>query len=573
MTEQTYPLPGPPAPPARGGIWGGRWFNGWFLGLLAVAFVVALPLLTIVGIALRPAPDVWRHLFETVLGTYVGNTLALGVGVGVGTFLVGTLSAWLVTYYRFPGRNVFEWALLVPLAVPAYVIAYTYTDLLEYAGAVQGTLRGLFGWTSARDYWFPEIRSVGGAVAMFTLVLYPYVYLLARSAFLQQSTGVLEVSRTLGRGPWRTFWAVALPMARPAIVVGLSLVVLETLNDFGTVDYFAVRTLTYGIFNAWFGLYSVEAAAQLSLSLLLLVMVVLILERHARRGRQFQESRARYKPMVGFPLTGAQGALAFLCCLLPVLLGFVVPAGVLVRYALVNYEASLSGTFFAAALHSVSLSGAAALLAVAIGIFMAYALRLQQSKLLRGLAWISSLGYGMPGAILAVGAVIPVAWLDNRVDEFMRATFGISTGLLLSGTAFAVVMGYVVRFLVLSFGTVESGLAKVTRNMDDAARSLGHGPFAVLRRVHLPMLRGSMLTAGLLVFVDCMKELPMTLLLRPFNYETLSTFVYQYAKDELLEECALGALTIVGVGIGPVILLTRAIRHSRPGQSLETGAA
>jgi iron(III) transport system permease protein len=538
--------------------------------LLAVAFVVALPLGTIVGIALKPAPDVWRHLFETVLWPYVFTTLTLGAGVGVGTFLIGTLTAWLVTYYRFPGRNMFEWALLVPLAVPAYVIAYTYTDLLEYAGPVQGMLRDIFGWTSARDYWFPEIRSVGGAILMFTLVLYPYVYLLARSAFLQQSSGVLEVSRTLGRGPWRTFWAVALPMARPAIVVGLSLAVLETLNDFGTVDYFAVRTLTYGIFDAWFGLYSVEAAAQLALSLLLLVMVVLALERHARRGRRFQEGRARFKPMAGFVMTGPQAAVACVCCLLPVLLGFVVPAGVLVRYALINYETSLNGTFFAAALHSVTLAGAAAVLAVAIGIFMAYALRLQESKLLRGLAWISSLGYGMPGAILAVGAVIPVAWFDNQVDAFMRATFGISTGLLLSGTAFAVVMGYVVRFLVLSFGTMESGLAKVTRNMDDAARSLGYGPFAVLRRVHLPMLRASMLTAGLLVFVDCMKELPMTLLLRPFNYETLSTFVYQFAKDELLEDAALGALTIVAVGIGPVILLTRAIRQSRPGQGADS---
>ena len=550
-----------------GPVRGGRWFNIWFLGLLAVAFVVALPLITIVVIALRPAPDVWAHLVDTVLWTYVGNTLALAFGVGAGTFLIGTSTAWLVTNYRFPGRRVFEWALLVPLAVPAYVIAYTYTDLLEYAGVVQGALRDLFGWTSARDYWFPEIRTVGGAIAMFTLVLYPYVYLLSRSAFLHQSSGVLEVSRTLGRGPWRTFGLVALPMARPAIVVGLSLAVLETLNDFGTVDYFAVPTLTMGIFNAWFGLYSIEAAAQLALSLLLLVMFVLALERHARRGRTFQESRARYRPIVGFPLHGVQAALAFLCCLMPVLLGFIVPAGVLLRYAIIHYDIGLNPDFFRAALHSVTLSGVAALAAVAIGVFMAYALRLQQSRILRGLAWVSSLGYGMPGAILAVGAVIPVAWFDNRVDDFMRETFGVSTGLLLSGTIFAVVMGYVVRFLVLSFGTIESGLAKVTRNMDDAARSLGHGPFVVLRRVHLPMLRGSMMTAGLLVFVDCMKELPMTLLLRPFNYETLATFVYQYASDELLEECALGALTIVLVGIGPVILLTRAIRRSRPGQA------
>ncbi|MGH6618476.1 MAG: ABC transporter permease, partial [Alphaproteobacteria bacterium] len=282
--------------------------------------------------------------------------------------------------------------------------------------------------------------------------------------------------------------------------------------------------------------------------------------------RQFQENRARYKPVVGFVLPPFQAALAFLCCLLPVVLGFVVPATILLRYALVHYKASFEGGFVDAAINSLTLAGIASVATVAIGLFMAYALRLQQSKPLRALAWVSSLGYGMPGAILAVGAVIPAAWLDNRIDEYMQQAFGISTGLMLSGTIVAVILGYVVRFLVLSFGTIEAGLAKVTRNMDDAARALGHSPSTVLRRVHFPMLRGSLLTAGLLVFVDCMKELPMTLLLRPFNYETLSTFVYQYAKSELLEDCALGALAIVAAGIGPVILLTHAIRHSRPGQ-------
>ena len=540
-------------------------FNIWTLGLLLVAFVVALPLLTIVVIALTPAPDIWNHLLETVFWSYVRTTLILAVGVCAGTFAIGTMTAWFVTMYRFPGRRVFEWALLLPLAVPAYVIAYTYTDLLEYSGAVQGALRALFGWNSARDYWFPEIRSLGGAIVMFTLVLYPYVYLLARSAFLAQSVGVLEVSRTLGRGPWRSFWAVALPMARPAIVVGVALALMETLNDYGTVDYFAVPTLTLGIFNTWFAMNSIEGAAQLSLTLLAVVMVVIYMERRARGGRRFQETRAQFKPLPGYPLRGVRGAAAAAACLVPVVLGFLVPAGILLRYALLHYQESAGGVFFLAAFHSVSLSGIAAAVAVAIGLFIAYALRHQRGGLLRALAWTASLGYGVPGAILAVGAIIPVAKLDNLIDGFMRETFGISTGLLLSGTIFAVILGYVVRFLVLSLGTIESGLAKITPNMDDAARSLGHGPWAVLRRVQLPMLRGSMLTAALLVFVDSMKELPMTLLLRPFNYETLATYVYQFASDELLEECALGALTIVLVGIGPVVLLTKAIRQARPG--------
>lgn len=540
-------------------------FNGWTLGLFVVALVVALPLLTIVVIALTPAPDIWNHLLETVFWSYVRTTLILAAGVGLGTFLIGTATAWFVTMYRFPGRGIFEWALLLPLAVPAYVIAYTYTDLLEYSGPVQAALRALFGWGSARDYWFPEVRSLGGAIAMFTLVLYPYVYLLARSAFLGQSVGVLEVSRTLGRGPWRSFWAVALPMARPAIVVGVALALMETLNDYGTVDFFAVPTLTLGIFNTWFAMNSIAGAAQLSLTLLAVVMVLIFVERRARGGRRFQESRAQFKPLPGHPLPGLKGAAVAAACLLPVVFGFVAPAGILLNYALVHYEESLSATFFLAAFHSISLSGIAAGVAVAIGLFVAYALRQQRGGPLRALAWIASLGYGVPGAILAVGAIVPVARLDNMIDAFMRDVFGVSTGLLLSGTIFAVILGYVVRFLVLSLGTIEAGLAKITPSMDDAARSLGQRPWAVLRRVQLPMLRGSMLTAALLVFVDSMKELPMTLLLRPFNYETLATYVYQFASDELLEECALGALTIVLVGIGPIVLLTRAIRQARPG--------
>ncbi len=555
---------GPIAPRTRLARQGVR-FDYWTLGTLLVAFTVAMPLVAVVAISFTPQQEIWRHLLETVLWRYVGNTLALAVGVGVGTFVIGVGTAWLVTMCRFPGHRVFEWALLVPLAVPAYVIAYTYTDLLEYAGIVQSTLRRLFGWQSARDYWFPDIRTLGGAVAMFSLVLYPYVYLLARSAFLAQSVAVLEVSRTLGRTAWGSFFSVALPLARPAIVVGIALVLMETLNDFGTVDYFAVPTLTLGIFNVWFGMSSLEGAAQLASILLAFVMVLIVFERTQRAGRSFQDSRVRYKPLPGYRLVGLRAALATLACFLPIALGFLLPAVVLANYAIGFYAETLERQYALYAANSVLLSGTAAVVAVVIATFMAYALRLRRSPVMRGLAWIASLGYGVPGAVLAVGAVTPLTWFDNVVDAFMRATFGISTGLLLSGTVIAVVVGYVVRFLALSFGTMEAGLAKVTPSMDDAARTLGHSPFAVLRRIHVPMVRGSMMAAALLVFVDCMKELPMTLLLRPFNFETLATFVYQFASDEMLEEAALGALTIVLVGIGPVILLSAAIRRSRPG--------
>lgn len=541
--------------------------DAWTVGVLAVAFVVAMPLVAVLWLAVSPQGELWQHLLTTVLWRYVGNTLALGAGVAVGTLLIGVATAWLVTMCRFPGRKLFEWALLLPLAVPAYVIAYVYTDLLEYAGPLQGALRSAFGWRTAADYWFPEIRSLGGAMVMFSLVLYPYVYLLARSAFLAQSVAVLEVSRTLGRTGWGAFRSVALPMARPALVVGLALALMETLNDFGTVEYFAVPTLTLGIFNVWLGMNSIEGAAQLASILLIFVLVLIGCERAQRSGRGFQELRERYKPLPGYQLRGLRALCASLACLAPIAFGFAAPAVVLAGYALRFYEVTLEKEVVTFAANSVLLSGSAAVAAVAIALFMAYALRLRGNRVMRGMAWVASLGYGVPGAVLAVGAVIPLSWFDNTLDAFMRSVFGISTGLLITGTALAVIAGYVVRFLALSFGTVEAGLAKVTRSMDDAARSLGHRPLAVLRRVHLPMLRGSLLTAGLLVFVDSMKELPMTLLLRPFNFETLATFVYQFASDELLEECALAALAIVVVGIGPVIVLSVAIRGSRPGQS------
>lgn len=539
--------------------------NVWFIGALITALIVAMPLFTVLGMALTPEIAIWRHLVDTVLFRYLGNTLALAGLVGIGTTLVGVGTAWLVTMCRFPARKLFEWTLLLPFAVPTYVIAYVYTDQMEYAGPVQTALRTLFGWQSAQDYWFPEIRSLGGAALMFTLVLYPYVYLLSRTAFLAQSVGVLEVSRTLGHGPWGSLWRVALPLARPAIIVGVALALMETMNDFGTVEFFAVPTLTLGIFNVWFGMGSAEAAAQLAMILLVFVMVLIGLERVSRSDRQFQESVAKYKPLSGYQLTGSRAFLAFMTCALPIVLGFVIPAMVLGGFSVAHYEETLKRDFIGFTVNSVMLSVTAAIIAVTIATFMAYALRLQKNKLLKVLVWIASLGYGVPGAVLAVGAIIPLAWFDNSVDGFMRSAFGISTGLLLSGTLVAVIVGYVVRFLAMPFGTLEAGLSKITTNMDDAARSLGYKPLQAFWSVHLPMLKGSVLTAALIVFVDCMKELPMTLLLRPFNFQTLATFVYQFASDELLEEAALGALAIVVVGIGPVLVLTAAIRRSRPG--------
>ncbi|MDH5748429.1 MAG: iron ABC transporter permease [Rhodospirillales bacterium] len=543
-------------------------FDIWNLGTIVIAVLASVPIVTVIAMAVIPnaaVGDIWRHLISTVLFNYTVTTLGLMLGVGAGTLVIGTGTAWLVTMCRFPGRRIFEWALLLPMAVPAYVIAYIYTDTLEYSGPVQSILRSWFGWSSGADYWFPEIRSLSGAVAMMTLVLYPYVYLLSRVAFLEQSVCALEAGRTLGRGPWRNFFQVALPLARPAIVIGVTLVLMETLNDFGTVDYFAVSTFTAGIFDVWLNMNSPSGAAGLASVLLMFVLVLIILERHARRGQRFHHTTGTYKALPGHRLSRGRGVMASMACALPVLLGFVLPGAVLVKYALIHYQLTLDAEYAIYTLNSLTLSVLAAVVAVTIGAFMAYGLRLSGTPVMKALTRVASLGYAVPGAVLAIGVMIPTAWLDNLVDGVMTETFGISTGLLLSGTIVALVIAYVVRFLALSLGTVEASLAKITPNMDGAARTLGHGPFSVFKRIHLPIMRGSILTAGILVFVDCMKELPMTVILRPFNFHTLATFVHEYASDELLAEASLAALTIVAAGILPVIILSLTITRSRPG--------
>ena len=546
--------------------------NGWTLGAFLVAGLIAVPVATVVWQASAPADDIWQHLASTVLARYINTTLFLMAGVGVGTFVIGTGTAWLVTMCRFPMSRAFEWALLLPLAVPTYVLAYVYTDLLEYAGPVQGALRSLFGWRTPHDYWFPEIRSLGGAIAMMTLVLYPYVYLLSRAAFLEQSVCVLEVSRTLGKNPWQGFASVALPLARPAIVVGVSLVLMEALNDFGTVDFFAVATFTAGIYDVWLNMNNIAGAAQLACVLLLFVLALIAVERVARRNQRYHHTSSKYSSLPSYRLKSGSGVLAFFTCLAPVGLGFLLPAGVLADYALLHYREALSGQFWTYAGNSLLLSSVTALVAVLIGLFMAYGVRLGGGPAVKAAARLASTGYAVPGAVLAIGVIVPVAGLDNALDALSRNVFGIPLGLLMSGTIFAVVYGYLARFTALSFGTLEAGLAKITPSMDGAARTLGCGPGALLGRVHLPMMQGSVLTAALLVFVDCMKELPMTVILRPFNFETLATYVHQFASDELLEESALGALAIVGVGILPVILLSLTIARSRPGQRADKAA-
>ena len=545
-----------------------RWrlgFDGWTLIAAAIGTLVAIPVGTVLVTAFGPSDGMWSHLVSTVLWEYVGNTLWLMIGVGIGTIVIGTSTAWLVTMYRFPGRRILSWALLLPLAVPSYILAFVITDQLEYAGNVQSALRGVFGWTSARDYWFPEIRSLGGATIVLSLVLYPYVYLLARAAFIEQCFGLFETSRTLGRGPIASFFTVAAPLARPAIAVGVALALMETLNEYGTIDFFAVPTLTAGIFDVWFNMDSIAGAAQLASVLVAFALILVAIERTSRRSRRYHDTTTRVQALPEYRLSTARGLAALVWCAAPVAFGFVLPACVLGNYAMVFYAETLEADYLDYVRNSMMLAAWAASIAALAGIGLAYGVRLSPRRAMRGLAEFATIGYAIPGAVLAVGIMVPLGHFDNTLDSMSRGLFGIPLGLLISGTATALVVGYVVRFLALGYRTVDSGLSRVTPSIEGAARTLGASPARALVRVHVPLIRPSVITAALLVFVDTMKELPLTLILRPFNFDTLATFVYQYASDELLEECALGALTIVAAGVIPVVLMSRTITRSRPG--------
>jgi len=533
---------------------------------LVVAALFLIPLLSVLFSLTQSGDGTWTHLVSTVLPGYLLNTAVLVTGVGIGVPVIGAGTAWLVTMCRFPGRRVFEWALILPLAVPAYVMAYAYTDFLQPAGPVQTLLREVTG-LAYRDYWFPEIRSLGGAVAMLVLVLYPYAYMLSRTAFLDQSVCALDVSRTLGCGPWASFFRVALPLARPAIIAGTALALMETLADFGTVSFFGVPNFTTGIVRAWIAFGDRTTAGQLSSILLIFVFLVLWMEAQSRGKARFHQATNRYQKLPGRRLRGAAAAAAFAACFLPLLLGFLLPAAVLLAMAIEAGDSQFGRRYLELVGNSVTLAAITALLAVGLATLMAYGRRLQGTPAVQAANRLAALGYAIPGTIIAVGVLVPFAAFDNALDAWLRASFGISTGLLLTGSVAALVFAYLVRFLAVSLNTVEAGLGKIRPSMDDAARALGARPLGMLARVHAPMMGPTLLTAGLVVFVDVMKELPATLVMRPFNFDTLAVQAHNFAADERLTEAATPALTIVAVGIPPVILLSRAIARGRPGRS------
>lgn len=534
------------------------------LTAMLVAAALGMPVLVVGGsVAIPGTAETWRHLLATVLPEYAATTVRLCLEVAVGVAVLGAATAWLTAAHDFPGRQILEWALILPLAVPAYVLSYAYTDLLQPAGTVQIWLRAKFG-VRYGDYWFPEIRSVEGAAALFTLAFYPYVYLLARSAFLERAPRLQEAARSLGLDAWAAFFRISLPLARPALASGVALALMETLADFGAVSYFAVHTFTVGIYRTWYSLGDRAAAAQLAAVLLGFVVLVLSLERVFRGRARYVSAGGRGCLCPKRRLTGIKAAAACLACLVPVALGFLVPAAVLLRFLVAAQEFPLAPErFWLLAKHSFTVSGIAAALAVLVALALSYSVRLSRGCLPQIMRRLVELGYAVPGAVIAIGILIPVARLDHWLGDQILRHFAFDPGLVITGGLAALVYAYVVRYSAVALQTVEAGLTRIAPHLDDAARGLGAGRAETLWRVHLPLLRGSALIAGLLVFVEVMKELPATLVMRPFNFDTLATQVFVFASDERLAELAAPSLAIVTVGLVPVGLLARAMARGR----------
>lgn len=530
--------------------------RAWALAALVVASLLWIPILVVGAHVLTPAGETWSHLVDTVLFRYIGNSALLVAGTVALAFTIGVGAAWLVTATEFRGRRIVESMLILPLAVPAYVAAYTYAGMLDVTGPMQRIVRALVPALSDSVLHIP-VAGPKAAMLIFALVLYPYVYVIARASFRRQSRTVLEASRVLGRSAWSTFLRVALPLARPAVVAGLVLVALEVLNDYGTVRFLGVTTFTTGIFRAWSGMGDLDAAVRLAGMLLLFVLAVLLIERVQRGRRRTDAGIETDMPMRRWELRGARGAAAFLFCALPILFGFLVPVAQLAYWAVRTASRVVNAQFVQLVINSFSLAIGAALLGVGLALVVAYATRVVNGRAVKAAARVAVLGYSVPGAVIAIGVLAPLSALDRGLGFMSASVFGISTGVLLGGTVAALVYAYAVRFMAVAYLPIEAGFDRECRDLDAASRTLGVGTTGTLRRVGLPLLRAALLGAAILVFVDVLKELPATLILRPFNFDTLATKAFQLASDEQIAESACAALILIGAGVLPVIGLDR----------------
>lgn len=535
--------------------------RSWSLAGYAVAALLVLPLFALIFQAFQPDEAVFGHLMATVLPTYIINSLLLIFWVSLGALLLALPCAWLMARCDFVGRRYLQWALLLPLAMPAYIVAYVYTDLLDYAGPVQRGLRSIFGWDSPQDYFFPDIRTLGGAACMLSLVLFPYIYLLARTAFMEQSLSLAHASRIMGCSPWQSFWRLSLPMARPALAVGVALVAMETAADFATVNYFAVPTLTTAVYDTWLGYGNLTAAAKLSAIILLVVFSLIGFERFARRKQQLFQKQSRIQVTDLYRLSMTQTLVALSFCGMLLLLAFLLPFGILLSYAIGYFEQSWDKSFWQLSLNSLSLALITSLLCCLIALLLMFVRRIspRQSDALP--SRLASTGYALPGTVLAIGVLVPLTMLDFAIND-LADLFGIAgPGLILTGSVMALIFAFCVRFVAIAIGSVESSYKRISPSLDMVSLTMGQTPRQLLRRVHLPLLAKGLFAGALLVFIESMKELPAALLLRPIGFENLATYVFQFASDEKLEHGALAAIVIVLVGLVPLIYLNRSLEH------------
>ncbi|MEJ2763979.1 iron ABC transporter permease [Photobacterium sp. MCCC 1A19761] len=528
--------------------------SGWGLSLLLV-----LPIVAIFYTAAGESDEVFSHLMGTVMATYTANTFWLVVSTMVLALIFGLPAAWVMAMCRLPGEKILQWALVLPLAMPGYIIGYIYTDWFDYAGPIQIFLRDSFGWQSVHDYWFPDIRSLGGASMVLALVLYPYVYLLARAAFLEQSTSLLQSARLLRCTPWESFRRVSLPLARPSIAVGLSLVAMETLGDFGTVSYFAVNTLTTAVYDTWLGYSNLNAAAKISAIMLMVIFLLISAERFSRRKQKLFQQEMEHGDDVRYVLRGPRKWLAMCWCWGLVAGAFALPLIQLGYYAWHYFADSWTPEFREYSLNSLQVSLVAAVLAVLLALIVNFYRRLDGRRMTLVPIRISSLGYAVPGTVLAIGVMIPLTQADHLINDIANHLGLSRPGLVFSGTMVAIIFAFVVRFAAVAIGSIESSLTKVSPSLDMAAKTMGYASTRMLRRVHLPLIRRGCLIAGLLVFIESMKELNAALLLRPFNFETLATYVFNFASDEQLELAALPAILLVMVGLIPLVMVNRSL--------------
>ncbi|MEM6189214.1 ABC transporter permease [Shewanella scandinavica] len=535
--------------------------RSWSLAGYAVATILVLPLVALILQALQPDEAVFGHLMATVLPTYIINSLLLIFWVSLGALLLALPCAWLMARCEFVGRRYLQWALLLPLAMPGYIVAYVYTDLLDYAGPAQRSLRSIFGWSSPQDYFFPDIRTLGGAACMLSLVLFPYIYLLARTAFMEQSLSLAHASRIMGCSPWQSFWRLSLPMARPALAVGVALVAMETAADFATVNYFAVPTLTTAVYDTWLGYGNLTAAAKLSAIILLVVFCLIGLERFARRKQQLFQKQSRIQASDLYRLSTAQTTVALSFCATLLLLAFLLPFGILLSYAIGYFEQSWDGRFWQLSLNSLSLALITSLICCLIALLLMFVRRISPRSSDALPSRLASTGYALPGTVLAIGVLVPLTMLDFAINDLADLLGLDGPGLILTGSVVALIFAFCVRFVAIAIGSVESSYKRISPSLDMVSLTMGQGPRQLLQKVHLPLLGKGLFAGALLVFIESMKELPAALLLRPIGFENLATYVFQFVSDEKLEHGALAAIVIVLVGLVPLIYLNRSLEH------------